>query len=142
MSIHRHPLCLVRGAYILASTCAKGAPCAANTGGLHGWGPKSFGSWLLSPHCLHLSSYVSFVLLRLEGKDARTRYSNAIGQLAGNIFNILQHYYRLYRQLLNETFVVLTWISSTWRNKSVVSNGFSHRFILRLHHCFYQQPVA
>ena len=102
-------------------------------------GPKSFGSWL---HCLHLSSYVSFVLLPLEGKDARTRYSNAIGQLAGNIFNILQHYYRLYRQLLNETFVVLTWISSTWRNKSVVSNGFSHRFILRLHHCFYQQPVS
>ena len=40
VSIHRHPLCLVRGAYILASTCAKGAPCAANTGGLHGWGPN------------------------------------------------------------------------------------------------------
>lgn len=26
-----------QGAYILASTCAKGAPCAANTGGLHGF---------------------------------------------------------------------------------------------------------
>ena len=58
--IHRH-LCLAQGAYILASTCAKGAPCAANTGGLHGWAAQiSLGLWLLSlpGHCLVVASIV------------------------------------------------------------------------------------